>query len=237
MVIILVPTIGIIGCYFLFYLFYAGGTTVIDAYTYTQMTWHYPSEKDLMSIDYKAEAAEMASKFLVDIEKQRWEEKGLMFDPLLYDDVPKGMISAMIHATIHKKDKTPFYGNKVAHTTFQGRIFANENVSYQGDGIYRVRSLPETQFEAYGVEGNMNLEAYKIPKVTDIYVSTIQLTVEKGSFGRVKRTWKVLDQEFVKASMKENSIDHNISILYIPGTKAQEEQKRVQARIKKEPKI
>ena len=105
---IVVPTISIGAILFYLLLFSAAGSA-IDAYTYSQMALHYPDEEDLMKTEYKREASISAAIFLKEIEKQRWEEKGIMFLPHLGHETPDGFVAALIHGIGHEKpDYSPY---------------------------------------------------------------------------------------------------------------------------------
>ena len=234
--VIVVPTISITGI-ILFLLFCSAAGSAIDAYTYSQMAFHYPDEEDLMKTEYKREASISAAIYLEQIEKQRWEEKGIMFLPSFSHERPDGFVAKLIHGLGTKKvDYSPYYGNKVVDSTVFDTLFIERNVSYKGDHIYHVRTEFENTFCAFSNDGySFYPDKHKIPVVTDTYIATVEITPEKIDFGRTRLNYKVLDYKFEGSSMSEANIAKCIDLLQIPGDENERKQERINNKLQQQP--
>lgn len=234
--VVVVPTISI-GAVILFLLFCSAAGSAIDAYTYSQMAFHYPDEEDLMKSEYKREASISAAIFLKEIEKQRWEEKGIMFLPHLGHETPDGFVAALIHGIGHEKpDYSPYYGHKVVESWNFDTTFLSDKVSYKGDHIYRVKAEFENKLFSYSNDGYAYYpENRQIPKIYDTYIATVELTPEKTWYGTTKLNYKVIDYSFEKSDMSDANIQKCIDWLKIPGDENERKQERIKSKLKQQP--
>lgn len=224
------------GLLFLLAFLFSAGSNAVDAYTTTQMMFNAPAEEDLLKSEYKKGAAMAAARNLEEVERARWEEKGVMFKPNYSDEISTDLIGTIVFLIkAPKTDMTPFYGHKMSDSYITTDKFLQDNVSYKGDHIYRVKTVFNNHFAAYGEDGTYNPDSSKIPEVNDTYVSTVKLAIEENALGKVTLHWEVLDTEFVKSNFKDESIEHNLEILKIPGSANKQKQQEVAKRIKAEP--
>ena len=225
-----------IGLLFLLALLFSAGSEAVDAYTTTQMMLHAPAEEDLLKSEYKKGAAMAAARNLEAVERERWEQKGVMFRPHYSDEVDTGLLATIVFLIrAPKSDIASYYGHKMTDSYITTDKFLQDNVSYKGDYTYRVQTTFNNKFAAYGEDGTYNPDSSKIPEVDDTYISTVKLAVEENGLGKITLHWNVVDTEFVKSNFKDESIEHNLGILKIPGSAKEQKQQEVAKRIKAEP--
>lgn len=150
---------------------------LMSIYEHGHVLFNMPTYEDYTGDVYREKAEEEAKDYLLDWRKQQWKAAGF---------------SESSDSAKEFDTSDEYQSNDVADRT-----------RYQGDGVYDVRIVLRTRFDAHSPD---HRTSQFVTEIHETFLVTVKVVPEKMWYGTVRQHWTVIGQKFVKVDPDYNTV-------------------------------
>ena len=190
----------IIGLFKLADMFYTG--FVFTYWGPVIVTFHMPVDKDLYDDYYQRSAAEFANEHVKQLQKEKFEEKGLVVFTSnnrygKWHSIRRDWLDGKYWSGYEDKNIITIHNPSLKYKV------VTSQVTYEGDHTYSVKTSLPMDFIAIDSEGKSG-EIYASPDYE--YMTTLTCDPKRNFYGTIDMGWNVVDSEFVASSESEEKL-------------------------------